>query len=298
MDVIIWAHQALYLFLSVVALALAVYGFQRTKFVDGQSTSKWWRRLRLPLPAQLGVRVRMLWGGHMVAALIMALFSIANTLSNPETDPFWQADYAMFGLEFYLAVTGLLVLAGVVARDKGAGALDLVLSKPVDRWRLLRERLLPALAVYSIVCVLSVIFLRLVYEQLPVPKALIVSLSTGLYLGMFGMTIANVTQSELAGHGAGLVYWVFEAGFEGRFTAPFYLLIVSNQVDHPNLDLWDSPWIWLPVKIGLLLLSIWLFFINGWLLDAGPTRRRALTVLVISFPIIFLFGWWLMPRLA
>lgn len=240
----------------------------------------------------------MLWGGHMVAALIMAVFSIANTLSNPETDPFWQADYAMFGLEFYLSVTGLLILAGVVARDKGAGALDLVLSKPVDRWRLLRERLLPALAFYLVLCVLAVLFLRIVYDQLPIGKALLVSLITGLYLGLFGMTVANLTQSELAGYGAGLIYWVFEAGFDGRFTAPFYLLIVSNQVDNPAHEIWDSPWIWLPIKVGLLLLSLWLFFLNGWLLDAGPARRRALALLVISFPVIFMFGWWLMPRLA
>jgi hypothetical protein len=292
------AHQVLYLLLSVLALILAVYGFRRANFLDGQDSMKLWRRLRVPLPAQLGVRVRMLWGGHMVAALLMAVFAIANTLSNPETDPIWQADYALFGLEFYLAVSGLLILAGVVARDQGSGALDLVLSKPVSRWRLLRERLFPALVIYAVVCVIAVLWLRVVYEQLPVLKALLVSLSTGIYLGLIGMTVANVTRSDLAGYGAGLLYWLFEAGFDGRFTAPFYLFIVSQQVDNPAADIWQHPWIWLPVKLGLLLLSLWLFFLNGWLLDAGPGRRRALMVLAASIPILFMLGWWIVPMLV
>lgn len=292
----ILAHQALYLLFSVIALALAVYGFQSMRFVDGRSLFQWWRHIRFSLPTKLGVQVRILWGGQMVAALVMAFFAIMNTLGNPQTDPILLAEYALFGLEFWLAISGLLILAGVIARDKGVGTLDLVLTKPVNRWRLLSGRVLPALAFLIIFCVFSVFVLRTVYEQLPTLKALIVSLSTGVYLGFVGMTVANITKNELAGYGAGLIYWLFEAGLDGRFTAPFYLFIVSNQVDHPALEIWDSPMIWLPVKLGLLFLSLWLFLINGWLLDPGPARRRAIAVLVVSFPVIFIFGWWLMPR--
>ncbi|MBI3173998.1 MAG: hypothetical protein HYZ25_09775 [Chloroflexi bacterium] len=291
----VFAHQLLYLLLSAVALALAVYGFQRIKFMDGQNSLKWWRRIRFSLPAQLSVKVRMLWGGHIVAAMIMVFFAIANTLSNPETDPIFQAEYALFGLEFYLALSGLLVLTGVVARDKSVGTLDLVLSKPVNRWRLLIARLLPSLAFYLIVCVFAVFFLHTEYEQLSITKALMVSLSTGIYLGVFGMTIANITKSKLAGYGAGLIYWLFEAGFDGRFTAPFYLFIVSNQVDNPASEVWQNPSIWLPVKVGILILAVGLFILNGWLLDIGVARRRVLTILVVSIPIIFVLGWWLMP---
>lgn len=293
----IWAHQALYLLFSVIALALAVYGFQRKRFLDGRIPLQWWRRIRFPLPAQLAVKFRLLWGGQMVAALIMAFFAVMNTLGNPQTDPVLLAEYALFGLEFWLVISGLLILTGVIVRDKGVGILDLVLTKPVNRWRLLNERLLPALAAFMVFCVLSVLVLRTVYEQLPIVKALIVSLSTGLYLGFVGMTVANITKNELAGYGAGLIYWLFEAGLDGRFTAPFYLFIVSNQVDTQDLEIWNSPSIWLPVKLGLLFLSLWLFLINGWLLDPGPARRRAILVLIISFPVIFVFGWWLMPRL-
>jgi hypothetical protein len=138
--------------------------------------------------------------------------------------------------------------------------------------------------------VFAVFILRAVYDELPILKALLVSISTGLYLGMFGLTIANITKSELAGYGAGLIYWLFEAGLDGRFTAPFYLFIVSNQVDTPALEIWDSEMIWLPVKLGLLLLSLWLFLMNGWLLDPGPAKRRALIALAISYPVM-----WLMP---
>ncbi|MFT3892130.1 MAG: hypothetical protein QM730_10895 [Anaerolineales bacterium] len=291
----IWLHQGLYLLLSVVALALAVYGFQRRKFVDGQSSAKWWTHIRFLLPEQVGAKFRILWGGHIVAALIMAFFAVMNTLSNPETDPVYQAEYALFGLEFWLALSGLLILVGVIARDKGIGVLDLVLSKPVNRWRLLWERLLPALTMFLLFCVFAVLILRAAYEQLPVLKALIVSITTGVYLGLFGMTIANITKSEVAGYGAGLVYWLFESGLDGRFTAPFYLFIVSNQVDNPATEIWQNPSIWLPVKIGSLFLCMWLFLINGWLLDAGPARRNAILLLVASIPILFALGWWIMP---
>ena len=54
---------------------------------------------------------------------------------------------------------------------------------------------------------------------------------------------------------------------------------------------------WLPVKLGIIVLAVWLFVLNGWLLDAGLRRRRALVVLGVSIPAIFMAGWWLMPLL-
>ena len=291
----VWLHQIIYLSLSAGFLVLAAYGFQRKRFLGTERSFVWWKRFRFPFIPGLGVKVRMLWGGHIVAALLMAFFAISNTLSNPETHPILLAKYALFGLEFYLPVTGLLILAGVIARDKGMGALDLVLTKPVKRWRLLGERLLPALAVYGIICMFAVALLRRIYPSLPILKALLVSLSTGIYLGLIGMTVADVTHNTLAGYGAGLIFWFFEAAFDGRFTAPFYLFIVSNQVHDAAGEVWQNPAIWLPVKVGLLVLAMWLFLLNGWLLDAGSTRRRVLIILVSSISVIFIFGWWLMP---
>ena len=291
----VWLHQIIYFSLSVGFLAIAAYGFQRKRFLGKERSFLRWKRFRFPFISRLGVKVRMLWGGHIVAALLMAFFAVSNTLSNPETDPIYQADYALFGLEFYLPVTGLLILAGVIARDKGIGVLDLVLTKPVNRWRLLGERLLPALVVYGVVCLFAVALLHGIYPSLPIPKALLVSLSSGIYLGLVGMTIANVTQSALAGYGAGLIFWFFEAAFDGRFTAPFYLFIVSNQVHSAAGEIWRKPALWLPVKVGLLVLAMWLFLLNGWLLDAGSPRRRVLIILVGSIPVIFIFGWWLLP---
>lgn len=226
----------------------------------------------------------------------MAFFAITNTISNPQTDEVFRADYALFGLEFYLSVSGLLILAGVIARDKGVGMLDLVLTKPANRWRLLIERLLPGLITYGIVCLLSVCLLYVTHPALPFMKAMLVSLITGIYLGLFGMTIANISRSALAGYGAGLIYWFLEAGFDGRFTAPFYLLIVSNQVDMGAGEVWRNPSIWLPVKLGMLMLSVWLFILNGWLLDSGPKKRHILVILGVSIPVIFIIGWWLIPK--
>jgi ABC-type transport system involved in multi-copper enzyme maturation permease subunit len=186
----------------------------------------------------------------------------------------------------------LLILAGVLTRDKNSGTLDLVLTKPVNRWRLLLDRLVPAMVVYLFVCVVSVGYLRWAYEALPVTKAMVTAVTGGLFLGILGMTVANVTRNALAGYGVGMVYWFLEAGFNGRFTAPFYLFIVSHQVDN-SAEVWLSPTIWLPVKIGMLFLTGWLFVFNGWLLDAGPTRRRAIGTLVISVLLLFVLGWWL-----
>jgi len=135
----VWLHQIIYLSLSAGFLALAAYGFQRKRFMDKKVSRQWRKSFRLPYFSRLSVKVRRFWGGHIVAALLMAFFAISNTMSNQETDATLLADYALFGLEFYLPVAGLLILAGVIAHDKGVGVLDVVLVKPVNRWRLLGE---------------------------------------------------------------------------------------------------------------------------------------------------------------
>lgn len=290
----ILTHQIIYLLLSVSFLALAVIGFQRKRFIKEHSFV-WRRYFHFPIPAHLSVNFRMLWGGHIVAALLMAFVAIANTMANPQTDAVLRVDYALFGLEFYLPISGLLILTGVIARDKGVGMLDMLLTKPVNRWRLMIERLLPALVIYGALCLVSVSLLHMLYQSFSIPKALLVSLSTGVYLGMVGMTAANITQNALAGYGAGLIYWFFEAAFDGRFTAPFYLLIVSSQISIESGEVWQNPAIWLPAKVGVLILGAWLFVLNGWLFDIGDKRRRAITIIVVSIPVIFALGWWLIP---
>jgi len=137
--------------------------------------------------------------------------------------------------------------------------------------------------------------LHFTYEPLPLIKVLTVALVTGLYLGMIGFTVANLTRNTLAGYGAGFLFWIFEAAFSGRLTTPFYLLITSQQIDASPGEVWLNPDLWLPAKIGNLLLTLWLFLFNGWFLDAGPTRRRALATLLLSIPIWFILGWWLIP---
>jgi len=198
-------------------------------------------------------------------------------------------------LEFYLPLAGLLLLAGVVTKDKTSGSLDLVLTKPVQRLEFLIERLIPALVIYTVLCIISVVILNAFYETLPIAKSLMIASSTGLYLGLFGMTIANITKNSMAGLGAGALYWITEAAFNGRFTAPFYLLIVSHQVPVTAGDVWMDPAIWLPVKIGSLILAALLFLANGWLLDEGPVRRRTLIALSVGYPLAFALGWWLVP---
>jgi hypothetical protein len=140
-----------------------------------------------------------------------------------------------------------------------------------------------------------VLLLNAFYHPLPIWKALLITLSSGVYLGVVGMTVANITRSTLAGYGAGLLFWFFEAASDGRLTAPFYLFIVSNQIDSTAGEVWRNPALWLPVKLGVLLLAAWLFVLNGWLLDAGPGRRRALLVLGVSIPLFFILGWWIIP---
>jgi len=270
-----------------------VIGFRRNRFTNDRPTAELWKRIRFPSFPFIDIRCRMLWNGYIVAALLMALVAIANTMSNP--NEFLRVEYAFFGLEFYLSLSGLLLLSGVLVRDKAAGALDLVLTKPVNRWRLLAERLLPALTLFVLVCVVSVFLLNALYEPLPIIKSMFIALVTGIYLGLVGMTVANIMRNPLAGIGAGIAYWFFEAGFNGQFTAPFYLLIVSHQIPPQAGEIWLNPAIWLPVKTGMLILAALLFLVNGWLLDKGPKRRYVLAATLMGYPLVFVLGWWLIP---
>jgi len=70
----------------------------------------------------------------VVAGLLFAVGAYLNTVMFPDSQVFWRVDYALFGLEFYLSVCGLFLVAGVLAVDKRKRSLDLVLTKPLNRW--------------------------------------------------------------------------------------------------------------------------------------------------------------------
>jgi putative Ca2+/H+ antiporter (TMEM165/GDT1 family) len=291
------AHQLLYLMFSLTLMLLATRGFQRHRFIDTGRKTTLWSQIRFPAWPSSTVQLRLLWGGHIVAAFLFALWTLGNVLSFTQSVGVSRAEYAVFNLEFYLSLTGLFILTGVLARDQRMRVLELVLTKPINRWRLLAKRLMPALALYTIVVLLMVALLHFTYQSLPVVKAICASLATGIYLGLVGMSVANLTRNPLAGYGFGLIYWFLEAGFAGRYTAPFFLFIISHQPALEAGEIWHHPTIWIPSKLGLMILSLWLFVLNGWLIDAGSGRRRALVAIGLSMPAVFLAGWQLIPLL-
>lgn len=67
-------HQILYLMLGVGALAMAAYGFQRTRFIGKESSIAWRKRFRLPRLSRLGVKVRMQWGGAHSSRITYGFF--------------------------------------------------------------------------------------------------------------------------------------------------------------------------------------------------------------------------------
>jgi hypothetical protein len=245
----------------------------------------------------MGKWLRMMDRGQILAAILFALFAYLNTIGLPESQAYFRLDYALFGVEFYLSASALLIISGSLVRDKGIRVFDLVLVKPVNRWRLLWDRLAPALGLYALVALIIVAALHFTFHPLPVAKAVLIFISTGLYLGLIGFTIANIARNSLAGIGGGIIFWIFEAAFNGRLTAPFYLLITSQQVDQSAGVVWQNPTAWLSAKMGIILISGWLFLLNGWLLDDGPARRRAIAGICVSLPVIYLLGWWLIPKL-
>jgi hypothetical protein len=292
------SHQLLYLMLGIVCAAAAVAAFQRQWLLGEKAAPTAWppRWPHKPVLTFTPPSLRRFWGTPVIAALVLALLSPAIALDTYTTETWIKENSAFLVLEFYFALVGLFLFTGVITRDKGLHVLDLVLTKPVNRWKLLMQRLVPAVGIYLAAAFLLVIAIHLAFTPLPLAKAFFVASTTGFYLGMVGMTVANATHNALAGYGAGVVYWFFEAGVNGRFTAPFYLLMASHQ---PNLnDFWRfTHSLWLPNKVGLLLLACWLLFLNGWLLDTGPKRWRAFIILAVTIPLIFALGWWAFPLL-
>ncbi len=294
---VVLLHQGAYLGAAVILLTITMVAFNRHRLLDFGSRRFNWHHGWMKLPQlSISAALRRFWGAPVVAALVMAFLSPAIALDVYTSDVGIQLNSAMFALEFYFALVGLLLMAGVVARDNNLNALDLVLTKPVNRWRLLARRLLPAAGLYLALSTILVLIIHISFIPLPLGKALLVATATGFYLGMIGMTVANLTRSALAGYGAGIVYWLLEAGFRGRFTAPFFLLMASHQPDASEFWRYTEQ-LWLPNKIGLLLLAAWLFVLNGWLLDQGSARRRALVVVGLTMPLLFALGWWLIPLL-
>ncbi|HMN14439.1 MAG TPA: hypothetical protein PKD55_19155 [Bellilinea sp.] len=123
-------------------------------------------------------------------------------------------------------------------------------------------------------CVIAVTALTVFYEPLPIAKSLMVALTTGIYVGMIGLTVGNLTRSSLAAYGAGFAFIFMEMAFSGRLTAPLYLLVLSSQIDLNLSPVWQHLDLWIWAKAGSTLISFFLFAVNGWLLDVGPRRRR------------------------
>ena len=194
-------HQLIYLLVSVILVVLASSGFRRSRFLDTGRKTAVWSQIRIPALSIATVQLRLLWGGHIVAAILFALMALGNALSNTETNAWYRVSYTIFNLEFYLPLAGLFILTAVLAQDQRLRTLELILTKPVNRWRLLAKRLLPALMMYVIVVLLIVALLHITYQPLPATKAILASLATGIYLGCVGMTIANSTRNPLAGYG-------------------------------------------------------------------------------------------------
>lgn len=291
-------HQLFYLALAGVLVLVTIAVFDRRRWLGAGGSRFDWSQVRNKLPVvPISPGLRRFLGAPVVAALVLAVLSPSQGLSRGDHLPEdIQQLSGMFVLEFYFALVGLLLVAGVAARDKGIDVMDLVLTKPVNRWKLLAQRLLPAVVVYLVVAAVLILGIHFTFIQLPLVKAFVVAIATGIYLGMVGMTVANVTRSALAGYAAGIVYLLAEAGFRGTLTLPFYLLITTQQPG--GADFWRlNESLWIPSKIGLLLLAGWLFILNGWLLDEGPGRRRALVVMAATIPLIFAVGRWSVPIL-
>ena len=115
-----WTHNAIYIGLSFVLLILSTRSFRRARFL-GESTRVWKNHLHLPALTFGSANLKMLWGGNVVAALVALFIAVANTFANNETIPQLRVGYAFLGLEFYLSFAALLLMGGVIARDKAAG---------------------------------------------------------------------------------------------------------------------------------------------------------------------------------
>ncbi|RPI28136.1 MAG: hypothetical protein EHM70_17045 [Chloroflexota bacterium] len=150
------AHITLYYALSLALAVLAVTLFNRQNFLDGRARKslKEWLRLSMDVAGRMGrlpvlsPSLRRVLGIPTLVALLLAVAIPSMTLQAGLEFTDLRIDHAFLALEFYLSLCGLLFMAGGLGLDQSSRALDLVLVKPANRWRLLAERLLPGLGIY------------------------------------------------------------------------------------------------------------------------------------------------------
>ncbi|MEC9488620.1 MAG: hypothetical protein UMV23_03965 [Halanaerobium sp.] len=137
--------------------------------------------------------------------------------------------------ELLLTLPGIIIMTSLVEVDFSAGMAELVSTKKKDKGSIFLYRILIGLALMAVVIGLSQGWMLLQGSNFPSWQFFSGTLVTSLFLGLLGITAANLTGNIIAGYLIAFSYYLLEFMSGGRYTGPLYLFSLIKGVYQPKL---------------------------------------------------------------
>lgn len=129
---------------------------------------------------------------------------------------------AMIG-ETYFSLFGVIFLTSIIELDFLDGVVELVANKKIQLEKIFFLRLLMMIIVLSIITVSLYGYMLFQGSVFPISELFLGTLITEVFLGLIGVTAANLSRNLILGYLLGISYFFFEYLSQGLYTRKLYL---------------------------------------------------------------------------
>lgn len=160
--------------------------------------------------------------------------------------------------ETYISLFGIIFLTSIVELDFQAGMIELIATKKVGRGVTFGIRFLLVIIVLGIITGSIQAYMLLKGSDFLISQFFFGTMVSEVFLGLIGITVANLTKNVILGYFAGISYFLFEYLTRGHLTKKLYLFsLIRGDLES---------------KYYLLIVIIFLICVNLLLLQRRKTN--------------------------
>lgn len=142
-----------------------------------------------------------------------------------------SSSYAIGIGEYYFSVVGIILFPIISEIDYEESISEIIGIRKRGLSSNFIYRLLISLALMSIIIGALLLLMRYKGNNFDFFRLLFGVIITGLYLGMIGVTVANISKNYIAGYIIGFAYYLFEFLTKGQYTNKLYIFgLVDGQM--------------------------------------------------------------------
>ncbi|MFW6265086.1 MAG: hypothetical protein ACOC3B_03175 [Bacillota bacterium] len=125
--------------------------------------------------------------------------------------------------ELFISLIGIIILTSLIEVDYEGNIAEIISAKLKHKGTVFTYRLFIALAAMLILISLLYSYMIINDGNFHLLTTLAGTMITGLYLGMLGITAANLSRNLIVGYLISFTYYLVEFSTRGRYTGNFYL---------------------------------------------------------------------------